>query len=108
MHMKMWRLKSGISVLRGAATGFKRACENRHIFWFQHRLLERVGSDHGSDLLHAQRRPLELMGLAERGVGSLGQLVELPLDVAEIALEILLDGAGVAIPFGAQIGARRE
>src|SRR5437899_11987502 len=85
MHMKMWGLKAGIS----AAAGFEGARKGGHVVRLQQGLLERVGGDHGRDLLHAQHRPLELIGLAERRGGAFRQFVELALDVPKIALEVL-------------------
>src|SRR5712691_8448577 len=108
MHMKMWRLNEGISSSGGGAAGLEGPREGRDLLGFQEGRLERIGGQHGGDLLEPELGPLKLVGLAQRRGDALGQFLELALDVAEVALEIFRDGAAVAVPLRAQIGARRE
>src|SRR5205807_2458254 len=108
MHMKMWRLNVGISHCVCGAVGLEGPREGRDLLGFQEGRLERIGGQHGGDLLEPELGPRKLVGLAQDRGSALGQFLELALDVAEVALEILLDGAAVAVPLRPQIGARRE
>src|SRR5437879_9090034 len=108
MHMKMWRLNVGISHYGCRAVGIEGPREGRDLLGYQEGRLERIGGQHGGDLLEPELGPLELVGLAQDRGSVLGQFLELALDVAEVALEIFLDGAAVAVPLRPQIGARRE
>src|SRR2546426_10012054 len=108
MHMKMWRLNEAISSRGASAVGLDGPREGHDLLGFQEARLERIGGEQGGDLLEAELGPLELVGLAKRRGSALGQFLELALDVAEVALEGFLDGAAVAVPLRAQIGARRE
>src|SRR5437667_2773005 len=104
MHMKMWRLNediSGVASLEGPREG-------RDLLGFQEGRLERIGGEHGGDLLEPELGPPDLVGVAQRRGFALGQFFELALDVAEVALEVFLDGATVAVPLRAQIGVRRK
>ena len=51
------------------------------------------------DLLEAGLSPLELIRLGHAGGLPCADLLELSLDISEVTLEVLLHGAGFAVPF---------
>src|SRR5213594_2434564 len=108
MHMKMWRLNEAISGGWAGAVGLDGPREGHNFLGFQEGRLERIGGEQSGDLLDPELGPLELVGLAQRRGSALCQFLELALDVAEVALEVFLDGAAVAVPLRPQIGVRRE
>src|SRR6266571_9262347 len=108
MHMKMWRLNEAISDGWAGAVGLDGPREGHNFLGFQEGRLERIGGEQSGDLLEPELGSLELVGLAQRRGSALGQFLELTLDVAEVALQVFLDGAAVAVPLRPQIGVRRE
>src|SRR5713226_4453078 len=108
MHMKMWRLNEAISGGGGGAVGLDGPREGHDLLGFQEGRLERIGGEQGGDLLQPKLGPLELVSLTQRRGSTPCQFLELALDVAEVALEVFLDGAAVAVPLRAQIGTRRK